>query len=450
MPVDSAAPPASIFHRITAEALHLQRWSLSGGLTYWGVLGLLAGIWSLAAIVWLYQIYNGLQVTGLLHPVMWGTYIATFVFWIGIAHSGTLMSAILFLFRAHWRTSVARIAETMTIAAIMTATLFPIIHLGRPWKAYWLIPYPNERNLWINFSSPLIWDAAAIATYFIVSLLFWYLHLIPDFAMLRDHDVRGWRRRIFGWLALGWGGTAHEWRWFRSTYGVMAGLIAVLVVSVHTVVSWDFAVAIVPGWHSTIFAPYFVAGAMFSGLAVILLLLIPGRELLDIRKHITADHLDNLAKLMVALSLILTYSYATEFLSALRGGPAYEQRQFLFRLAGAYAPPFWISVVCNSVVPLMLFSARARRNPNVLLAVAATVTIGMWIERFVIVVASLAHEYDSYSWGGYRPTFIEWSLVMGSAAFFLFWFLLIVGHIPAVPVAEQKEDVLRTRKEAMS
>jgi molybdopterin-containing oxidoreductase family membrane subunit len=403
---------------------------------------MLAGFWSLAFAVWAFQIYYGLQVTGLLHPVMWGTYIATFVFWIGIAHSGTLMSAILFLFRAHWRTSVARISETMTIAAIMTALLFPLVHLGRPWRAYWLIPYPNERGLWINFSSPLIWDAVAIGTYFVVSIVFWYLHLIPDFATLRDHDTSIWRRRIFGWLALGWIGTAHEWRWFRNAYAVMAGIIAVLVVSVHTVVSWDFAVAVVPGWHSTLFAPYFVAGAMFSGLAMILLLLVPGRELLDLSAYVTDRHFDNLAKLIVALSLMLTYSYATEFLTALRGTAPYEHQQFLFRLSGGYGVLFWITIVCNSLVPLVLFSGRARRSPNVLLVVAAAITIGMWLERFVIIVASLAHEYDRYAWGSYRPAYTEWTLVIGSSAWFLFWFLLIVGHIPAIPIAEQKEDAV--------
>ncbi|HET6198404.1 MAG TPA: NrfD/PsrC family molybdoenzyme membrane anchor subunit, partial [Acetobacteraceae bacterium] len=328
------------------------------------------------------------------------------------------------------------------IAAIMTALLFPLVHLGRPWRAYWLIPYPNERGLWINFSSPLIWDAVAIGTYFVVSIVFWYLHLIPDFATLRDHDTSIWRRRIFGWLALGWIGTAHEWRWFRNAYAVMAGIIAVLVVSVHTVVSWDFAVAVVPGWHSTLFAPYFVAGAMFSGLAMILLLLVPGRELLDLSAYVTDRHFDNLAKLIVALSLMLTYSYATEFLTALRGTAPYEHQQFLFRLSGGYGVLFWITIVCNSLVPLVLFSGRARRSPNVLLVVAAAITIGMWLERFVIIVASLAHEYDRYAWGSYRPAYTEWTLVIGSSAWFLFWFLLIVGHIPAIPIAEQKEDAV--------
>lgn len=442
-PADQLSSLSSVLHRITAEEVAMQRWSLPGVAVYWGMVGLLGGVWSLAAAVWLYQIYYGLQVAGLTHPVMWGTYIATFVFWIGIAHSGTLMSAILFLFRAHWRATIARLAETMTIAAIMTALLFPIIHLGRPWRAYWLIPYPNERGLWINFSSPLIWDAAAIGTYFVVSILFWFLHLIPDFATLRDHDRPGMRRRIFGWLALGWSGTAQEWRSFRSAYAVLAGVIAVLVVSVHSVVSWDFAMAIVPGWHSTIFAPYFVAGAMFSGVAMIMLLLIPGRELLGIQRHVTADHLDKLAKLMLTFSLIVTYAYATEFFFSFHDRDPFEHRQLLFRFTGSFAPLFWMTIACNSGAPLVLFSGRARRNPHVLLGVSLAVTIGMWVERFVIIAASLAHEYDSAAWGGYRPTYVEGSIVIGSLAFFLFWFLLIIGHIPAVAIAEQKEEQLR-------
>jgi Ni/Fe-hydrogenase subunit HybB-like protein len=424
--------------RIVMDALARQRWTFTGTLVYWVLVAFCGGVWSLAAAAWLYQIYFGLQVTGLLHPVMWATYIATFVFWIGIAHSGTLMSAILFLFRARWRIAIARLAETMTLAAIMTALLFPIIHLGRAWRAYWLIPYPNERGLWINFSSPLIWDAAAIGTYFVASILFWFIHLIPDFATLRDRERSDWRRLIYGWLACGWRGTAHEWAALRSAYAVLAGLIAVLVVSVHSIVSWDFAVAIVPGWHSTIFAPYFVAGAMFSGLAMLILLLVPGRELLRLEAKITADHLDKVARLITALSLILTYSYATEF--AFAGRAPAEQAQFLFRVAGTYAPLFWVTIACNSILPLVFFSARARRNTNVLMLVSLAIVTGMWLERFVIVVASLAHEYSSYSWGTYRPTYVEATIAIGSLAWFLFWFLLIVGHIPPISIAEEAEE----------
>jgi molybdopterin-containing oxidoreductase family membrane subunit len=367
------------------------------------------------------------------------------VFWIGIAHSGTLMSAILFLFRARWRISIARLAETMTLAAIMTALLFPIIHLGRAWRAYWLIPYPNERGLWINFSSPLIWDAVAVGTYFVASILFWFIHLIPDFAALRDRERNAIRRLVYTWLACGWQGSAHEWAALRSAYAVLAGLIAVLVVSVHSIVSWDFAVAIVPGWHSTIFAPYFVTGAMLSGLAMLVLLLVPGRDLLGLQDHITTDHLDKVAKLIVALSLILTYSYATEVAFANRASA--EHAQLLYRVAGTYAPLFWLTIVCNSVVPLILFSRRARRDSNTLMLVAFAVVAGMWFERFVIIVSSLAHEYSSYSWGVYRPSYVEATIMIGSVAWFLFWFLLVVGHIPPISIAELAEESFHGSRE---
>src|SRR5207302_529556 len=262
-----------------------------------------------------------------------------------------------------------------------------------PWRLYWLIPYPNERVLWVNFSSPLIWDAFAIGTYFVASVLFWFLGLIPDFAVVRDHAT-GWRGWIFGRLAVGWRGTAQEWRHFRSAYALLAGLITVLVVSVHSIVSWDFAVAIVPGWHSTIFAPYFVAGAIFSGLAMILTLVIPGRFLLGIREYVTDDHLENIAKLIVAVSLIITYSYASELFFAWYRGDPVEQSQFLFRATGTYAPLVWLAIFCNSIVPLAFFRRAVRRNAVVLFAISILINIGMWTERFVIIVASLAHEYD--------------------------------------------------------
>jgi len=441
VPSVSALPLPVALRRVTRDILATLEWHTPGWLAYWGAVGLCFFLWSLALLVWAYQIYSGLHITGLLHPVMWGAYITTFVFWIGIAHSGTLISAILFLFRARWRTSIARAAETMTIVAIATAGLFPILHLGRAWRFYWLIPYPNERGLWVNFSSPLIWDAVAVGTYFVASVLFWFLGLIPDFASVRDHTA-GWRGWIFGRLAVGWRGRAHEWRHFRSAYAVLAGLITALVISVHSIVSWDFAVAIVPGWHSTIFAPYFVAGAVFSGLAMILTLVVPGRVLLGIREYVTDDHLEQVAKLIVAVSLIVTYSYASElFFAWYRGEPA-ERSQFLFRAAGTYAPLVWLAIVCNSIVPLAFLRRAARRSPAVLFAISIAINIGMWTERFVIVVASLAHEYDSYSWGRYWPTAFEWTVLLGSVGWFLFWFLLIIGHIPSVPMAETKEHLI--------
>jgi Ni/Fe-hydrogenase subunit HybB-like protein len=432
---------ADRMHTVTRDVLATLEWSIPGWLAYWGVVGLCGFVWSLAALVWAYQIYSGLHITGLAHPVMWGFYITAFVFWIGIAHSGTLISAILFLFRAEWRTSVARAAETMTLVAVMTAGIFPVLHLGRAWRFYWLIPYPNQRHLWINFSSPLVWDAFAVGTYFVVSAVFWYLELIPDFATVRDHSS-GWRRRIFGWLALGWLGTAGEWKHLRTAYALLAALITALVVSVHSIVSWDFAAAIVPGWHSTIFAPYFVAGAIFSGLAMVLTLVIPGRYLLGITEYVTIDHLEKLAKLVLTMSLVVTYSYASEFFFAWYKGEAYERAQYLFRATGPYAPLFWLTIVCNSLAPLLLFRRSARRSLAALFVLSLVINIGMWSERLLIIVASLAHEYNTYSWGGYRPTLFEWTILAGSAAWFLFWFLLLIGHVPAVPIAETKQHIL--------
>jgi molybdopterin-containing oxidoreductase family membrane subunit len=441
LPAVQPLPLPAALRRVATDILGTLEWRTPGWLAYWGAVGICLFLWSLAVLVWAYQIYRGLSITGLVHPVMWGAYIATFVFWIGIAHSGTLISAILFLFRARWRTPIARLAETMTIVAIMTAGLFPILHLGRAWRFYWLVPYPNERGLWVNFSSPLIWDAFAVGTYFIASVLFWFLGLIPDFAILRDRRT-GWRARIFGGLAAGWRGTAEEWRHFRSAYGLLAGLITALVVSVHSVVSWDFAVVVVPGWHGTIFAPYFVAGAIFSGLAMILTLAIPGRFLLGVREYITDDHLEKVAKLIVAVSLVVTYSYATELFFAWYRGQMVEQRQFLFRATGTYAPLVWLAIACNSIAPLAFFHRSIRRNPGALFAIAIAINVGMWTERFIIIAASLAREYDPYSWGRYWPTAFEWTILLGSAGWFLFWFLLLLGHVPSVPMAEIRQQLL--------
>ena len=438
---DAAVAPR--LHKITADVLGTLDWRIPSWLAYWAAVGLCGFLWSLAALVWLFQIYGGLRITGLDHPVMWGFYVTAFVFWIGIAHSGTLISAILFLFRATWRTAIARAAETMTIVAVMTAAIFPVLHLGRAWLFYWLIPYPNERGLWVNFSSPLVWDFFAVGTYFVVSVLFWYLELVPNFATVRDHST-GWTAMIFRWLAAGWAGTAGEWRHFRSAYALLAGLITALVVSVHSIVSWDFAAAIVPGWHSTMFAPYFVAGAIFSGLAMVLTLIIPGRWLIGITEYVTIDHLEKLAKVVLTTSLIVTYSYAIEWYFVWTRGTPYERAQSLFRMEGPYAPLYWLTIVCNSIVPLLLFRRSARRSLWTLFFVSIAINAGMWTERLVIITASLAHEYERGSWGVYWPTAAEWTIVLGSAGWFLFWYLLLIGHVPAVPMAEEKQHVLST------
>ncbi|HTM26281.1 MAG TPA: NrfD/PsrC family molybdoenzyme membrane anchor subunit [Vicinamibacterales bacterium] len=437
MPGPSLSPS---FQRVTDDVLRTFTWTRVGWFAYWGAVGLCGYGWSIAAVLWWYQMRAGLHVTGLDHPVMWGVYIASFVFWIGIAHSGTFISAILFLFRATWRTAIARAAETMTIVALMTAVIFPVLHLGRAWRAYWLIPYPNERGLWINFSSPLIWDAVAIATYFLVSVLFWYLELVPDFAVVRDRS-EGRQRRIFRLLALGWSATAGEWRAYRKAYGLLAAVITALVVSVHSIVSWDFAAAILPGWHSTIFAPYFVAGAILSGLAMVLTLIIPARALLGAQRYITIEALGKVAGLIVALSLILTYSYVMEAFFALRGTHPVERDSYLFRVAGPPWPLFWTTMVCVSIAPLMFLAERVRRSLTALFCIGLAINAGMWIERLMIVTTSLAHDFDPYVWGVYRPTVVELAIVGGSGCWFLFWFLLLLGHIPAIPIAETKENM---------
>lgn len=437
----NGAPLDAQFRDVTRDVLRMFTWTWPGWFAYWAAVGLCGYGWSLAALIWMRQMYYGLGVTGLDHPVMWGYYVTAFVFWIGIAHSGTFISAILFLFRAKWRSSIGRAAETMTIVAVMTAGIFPILHLGRAWRFYWLIPYPNERHLWINFSSPLIWDACAIATYFIVSVLFWYLELVPDFAVVRDRST-GWQRRIFRWLALGWSNTASEWRGYHTAYTLLAALITALVVSVHSIVSWDFASAIVPGWHSTIFAPYFVAGAIFSGLAMVLTLVIPARALLSAEDYVTIDHLENVAKLIVVMSLILTYSYIAEAIFAFRGHHVYDRAIFLFRLKGTFAPLFWLTIASVSLAPLLLLIRRVRRSLWALFVISLVINVGMWSERLMIIISALAHEYEPYSWGTYRPSITEWTIIGGSACWFLFWYLLLIGHIPAVPIVETKQNLM--------
>jgi len=432
-------------HRVTDDIFRTFTWSRVGWFAYWGSVGLCGYGWSIAGLLWIQQIYSGLQVTGLNHPVMWGFYITAFVFWIGVAHSGTFVSAILYLFHARWRTSIARAAETMTIVAVMTAAIFPVLHLGRAWRFYWLIPYPNERGLWVNFSSPLIWDAFAVATYFVVSVLFWYLSLVPDFAVVRDRSG-GRQRAIFRRLALGWSGTAGEWRGFRRAYGILAAIVTALVVSVHSIVSWDFAAAIVPGWHSTIFAPYFVAGAILSGLAMVLTLVIPARFLLGAQDYVTVDHLENVGKLIIVMSLILTYSYVMEAIFSVRDDRPFTRSTFLFRVTGDFWPLFWTTIACVSLVPLSLFRRRVRRSLTALFCISLLINVGMWCERLMTIVTSLAHDFDPSVWGTYRPSVFEWTIVGGSISWFLFWYLLLIGHIPAVPIAETKQNLLESHR----
>jgi molybdopterin-containing oxidoreductase family membrane subunit len=414
---------------------------LPAGRTYWTIVFLLfLGVVYGYVGVWSYQIANGLGVAGYRPPVLWGAYLVNFVFWIGIAHSGTLISAILFLFRARWRTSISRSAEAMTIFAVFIASLFPIIHLGRPWIFYWIIPYPNQRTLWPDFQSPLIFDFLAVSTYMTASLLFWYTGLVPDFATIRDR-TQGIRKRIYGLFSLGWAGTDREWHHYGSSYLLLAALCTPLVISVHSVVSWDFALAIIPGYHSTIFAPYFVAGAIHSGLAMVLTLLVPFRKIFHLEALITIDTFEKIAKTSILMALIVAYAYIVEPFIAWYSGSVFERQTFLFRAIGYYAPLFWIMCFCNVIAPLSFFVRRVRTNPAALFAVAILINIGMWLERFVIIVGSMSRDYLPYNWGIYWPNWVDWSITFGSFCLFFLLFLLFVKFLPAIAMTEVKEAV---------
>lgn len=408
------------------------------GKGWWALFLLSLGGVGLFFGAWLYQIFTGIGVSGLMSPVGWGVYITTFVFWVGIAHSGTLISAILFLFRAPWRQSIYRAAEAMTVFAVMTAGLFPLIHLGRVWHGYWLIPYPNERFLWPNFRSPLLWDVFAVTTYFTVSAVFFYLGTIPDVAAARD-QATGWRRKLYTLVALGWRGTDREWHHFGKAYVFLAAFATPLVLSVHSVVSWDFAMSIVPGWHATIFAPYFVAGAIFSGVAMVITLTVPLRRIFKLEAYLTVRHFDAMAKLILLTSLIVMYAYLTEFFMAWYSGEEVERSVFWNRLFGPYWWATWTMLVCNGLIPVLLWFRRVRHSIPALFVISLFINIGMWFERFVIIVTSLSHEYMPFAWGLYRPSLTEMAIVAGSFGWFFFWFLLFTRILPPVAIAELKE-----------
>lgn len=398
-------------------------------------------------LAWAYQIYVGLGVTGYRTPQMWAVYITNFVFWIGIGHAGTLISAILYLFRARWRTSIFRAAETMTVFAVMTAGLFPIIHVGRMWFAYWLLPYPNQRYLWPNFRSPLLWDVFAISTYLTISVVFFCVGLIPDIAAIRDVST-GWKRKVYGVLSLGWEGTDRQWRHYRRAYGLFAALATPLVLSVHSVVSWDFAMALLPGWHSTLFAPFFVNGAIFSGFAMVLILIIPMRRWFNLHAYITDRHLDAMGKLTLVTSLVLSYFYASEAFTAWYSGDHFERALLFWKATRTYAWAFWLQYFCNSVAPLVLFSRRARTHPPTLYVVSILVLIGMWFERFNIIVPSLGHEFYPYTWGIYVTSVIEMLVTAGSFAWFFILFLGFIKVMPSLSIVEVKETLPQPVTEA--
>lgn len=399
-------------------------------------------------LCFLYQVYTGIGVAGYRHPVFWAIYITNFVFWVGIAHSGTLISAILFLFRARFRMSIYRISEAMTVFAVLTAGLFPIIHLGRPWNFYWLFPYPNQRELWINFKSPLIWDVFAVGTYLTVSSIFFFVGMIPDIAAIRDRVKEVPRKIIYTILSFGWKGSNWEWLHYTRAYLFFAAFATPLVLSVHSVVSWDFAMSNLPGWHTTIFAPYFVAGAIFSGLALVITLVVPIRKIFRLEEYITIDNFDGMAKLIMVTSSIVTYAYVAEFVLAWYSGSPYEWGQFLYRVRGDYALFYWIMIFCNSVVPIFLWFKKVRRNITALFIISLFINIGMWFERFNIIVISLSQGFEPAAWGIYKPTWVELGITVGSFCWFFMFFLLFIKTLPAVSIAEMKEILPVPRKEA--
>ncbi|MEO7218800.1 MAG: NrfD/PsrC family molybdoenzyme membrane anchor subunit [Gemmatimonadaceae bacterium] len=404
-------------------------------------LGVAIAFLIVGALAWTYQIYSGLGVAGYNPPVMWGVYIVTFVFWVGIGHAGTLISAILYLFRAGFRTTIYRCAEAMTVFAIMTAGLFPILHLGRPWKFFWLIPYPNWRYIWPQMKSPLIWDVFAILTYLTISATFLYIGLVPDFAILRDREKNPIRKRIFAQLALGWRNTDREWRHFVRAYLFLAAFSTPLVLSVHSVVSFDFAMSDVPGWHTTVFPPYFVAGAIYSGIGMVLTIIIPLRKWFNLKHYVTINDLDAAAKLALFTSLIVGVSYANEWFVAWYSGSPAEKQFFANRLWGQW---WWASSLlytCNICLPLSLFSQWCRRNTTWLFILSIFINIGMWFERFVIVVPSLSHEFEPWQWAGYRPTWVDYAILCGSFGWFSMWFLLFIKQFPVIALTEIKEIV---------
>jgi Ni/Fe-hydrogenase subunit HybB-like protein len=373
-------------------------------------------------------------------PVGWAFGIINFVWWIGIGHAGTLISAILLLFQQKWRTSINRFAEAMTIFAVMQAGLFPILHTGRPWFAYWMIPYPTVQSVWPQFKSPLMWDVFAVSTYFTTSLLFWYIGLIPDLASLRDATYSRRARRIYGIFALGWRGSARHWHHYKIAYLLLAGLATPLVLSVHTIVSWDFALSILPGWHTTIFPPYFVAGAVFSGFAMVLTLIIPARRYMGLKHVVTERHLDNMAKVMLCTGLIVAYGYVMEHFAAWYSGNLYEEHVFFStRPRGPYAWAYFTQMFCNVVVPQMFWLRWARRNIWTLWVGSVLVNVGMWFERFNIIVTSLHQDFIPSNWAMYYPTWVDISLLFGTICFFGTLFLLFLKYLPAVAVAEVKE-----------
>ncbi len=408
---------------------------------YYIALAVTLSMLMIGAVGLLASLYYGTGLWGNNNPVGWGLPIVNFVFWVGIGHAGTLISAILFLLRQKWRNGIARFAEGMTIFAVMTAGIFPAIHTGRPWLDGYLFPYPNQHSLWVNFNSPLLWDIFAISTYFAVSFIFWYVGLIPDFAILRDRTKSKIKKTIYSITSLGWRGSNRHWQHYEMVYLVLAGFATPLVLSVHTIVSFDFAVAILPGWHTTIFPPYFVAGAVFSGFAMVQNVLIFIRKIFNYEHIITVDTLEKMNKVILLTSMIVGYAYAMEFFIAWYSGVQVEQFTFVNRAFGPYAWAYWIMVSCNVIFPQLFWFKKIRRTIPLMFILGIFVNVGMWFERFVITVTSLSRDYLPSSWAYYTPTITDFAILIGSFGFFFTFLLLFTKTLPVVSIAEVKAVV---------
>ncbi len=400
------------------------------------------GVFFLLTMMMLYAIgylfVHGIGIWGVTVPIGWGFAIVNFVWWIGIGHAGTLISAILLLLRQSWRNSINRFAEAMTLFAVAAAGVFPLIHVGRPWLAYWLIPYPNTMGVWPQFRSPLVWDVFAVSTYATISALFWFVGLIPDLATLRDRTEKRGLKIIYGMLAMGWRGSARHWARYETAYLLLAGLATPLVLSVHTVVSFDFAVGIVPGWHTTIFPPYFVAGAIYSGFAMVLMLSIPIRKIYGLEDFITERHLENSAKVMLATGLIVAYGYIIEAFMGWYSGNRYDTFTLWNRLHGPYAFDYYLLLICNIFIPQVLWIRKLRTTPAWLFVISGVVLIGMWLERFIIVVVSLHRDFLTSSWGMYYPTRWDWMTYIGTIGMFLAAMFLFVRILPMISIFEMR------------
>lgn len=431
--VEGDVEPGQITREISRP---LSAWPGKG---WWLCLSVASGALAVGVGMIVYQVATGIGVWGLNTTVGWAFDITNFVFWIGIGHAGTLISAILLLFRQRWRTSINRSAEAMTIFAVMCAGLFPLIHMGRPWLAFWMFPYPNFRGpLWVNFRSPLVWDVVAISTYFTISLIFWYLGLVPDLATLRDRTRNKVKRFVYRLGSLGWDGSQRTWSRYETVNLILAGLATPLVVSVHSIVSMDFATSVLPGWHTTIFPPYFVAGAIFSGFAMVTTLLVVTRKVMHLERYITLGHLDAMAKVMLLTGSLVGLCYATELFIAWYSGNPYERYAFLNRALGPYGWAFGVMVTCNVLVPQLFWFRRLRRSPAALVVLTVLINVGMWFERFVIIVTSLHRDFLPSSWAMYKPTVIEVGTLIGVFGLFFTLFLLFIRVLPMVSMWEIK------------